>query len=105
MIYFPVAYNVVVLLAVSILYAISAEHVADPEVLNTVIYLGVVITHWSLFYVIVRRLGIGGIKEIIVPKKKMRWPNSILVFVALNVLFKSYMVLALAYARILSWGT
>lgn len=104
MIYFPIIYNVVGLFGASMLYFISAERVVEPEVLNTVLYLGVVITHWSLFYVIMRRLGIGGIKQIIIPKKKMRWSPSILVFAALNTLFTSYMILALVYGRIPSWG-
>jgi len=104
LIYFPVVYNVVGLITVVMLYAVSPEHFVAPEILNAALYLGVVITHWSLFYVIARRLRKEGIKKIIIPKKKFRWLPSLLAFVSLNVLFTAYIILALAYGRIPLWG-
>jgi len=105
LVYFPVVYNSVGLVSVFLLFAFSPKHVAEPEILNAVLYLGVVMTHWALFYVIVRRLGIDGVKKLIEPKNRFRWLPSTLVFVSLNVLFISYMVLALAYGRIPRWGS
>lgn len=104
LVYFPVAYNLVGLIIVFLLFVFSPEHVVAPEILNGVLYLGVVVTHWVLFYVIVRRLGIDGVRELIEPKKRPRWLPSILVFILLNALFISYMVLALMYGRIPPWG-
>jgi len=104
LIYFPVVYNVVGLIIVGMLFAVSPEHFVAPEILNAALYLGVVVTHWSLFYVIARRSGKEGIKKIIVPKRKFRWLPSLLAFVSLNVLFTAYMILALAYGRIPPWG-
>jgi len=104
LIYFPVLYNVVGLITVIMLYAVSPEHFVVPEILNAALYLGVVTTHWSLFYVIARRLRREGIKDLVVPKKKFRWLPSILAFVSLNVLFTAYIILALAYGRITPWG-
>jgi len=104
LVYFPVVYNVVGLITVLILYAVSPEHFVAPEILNAALYLGVVITHWSLFYVIARRLRKEGIKDIILPKRKFRWLPSLLAFLSLNVLFTAYMILALAYGRIPPWG-
>jgi len=104
LIYFPVVYNVVGLITVVMLYAVSPEHFVAPETLNAALYLGVVTTHWSIFYVIARRLRREGIKDLVVPKKKFRWLPSILAFVSLNVLFTTYMILALAYGRIPPWG-
>ncbi len=86
------------------LFVLSPEHFVAPEILNAALYSGVVITHWSLFYVIARRLRKEGIKKIIIPKRKFRWLPSILAFVSLNVLFTTYMILALSYARIPPWG-
>lgn len=105
LIYFPLVFNVVAILAVGTLYAVSPEHLVKPDLLNTVLYLGVFITEWSLFFVIARRLGTRRLKELIVPKKKLKWLPSILVFVSLNALFTSYMVLALIFGRIPPWGT
>lgn len=104
LIYFPIVYNIVGLVSVFLLFAFSPEHVVEPQTLNTVLYLGVVTTHWALFYVIVKRLGTDGVKQLIKPKKRFRWLQSTLVFVSLNVLFTSYMVLALVYGRIPPWG-
>jgi len=104
LIYFPVVYNVVGLIIVGMLYAVSPERFVAPEILNAALYLGVVTTHWSIFYVIARRLRREGIKDLVVPKKKFRWLPSILAFVSLNVLFTTYMILALAYSRIPPWG-
>jgi len=104
MIYFPIVYNVEGLVAVSVLYAFSPEHFVDSETLNAVLYLGVVATHWFLFYILVRRLGKNYMKELIVPKKKFRFLPSILVFLSLNVIFTGYMVLALTYGRIPPFG-
>jgi len=104
MIYFPIVYNIVGLLAASALYAVSPEHLVEPQILNTVLYLGVIVTHWALFFVIAKRLGMTGIKKLILPKKKTRWLPSILIFALLNVLFTTYMILALIYGRILPWG-
>lgn len=104
LIYFPVAYNLVGLGSVFLLFAFSSEHFVEPEILNGVLYLGVVMTHWWFFYVTARRLGIDGVKELIKPKKRFRWLPSALVFVLLNVLFIFYMVLALMYSRIPRWG-
>jgi len=104
LIYFPVVYNVVGLITVGMLYAVSPEHFVAPEILNAALYSGVVVTHWSLFYVIARRLRKEGIKELIFPKRKFRWLPSILAFVSLNVLFTAYMILAIAYGRIPPWG-
>jgi len=104
LIYFPIAYNIVGLLIVCTLYAVSPEHFVEPEILNAALYSGVVITHWSLFYIIMRRIGLSRIKSLIKPKKKFAWLPSILVFVTLNVLFTTYMVLALEYGRIPPWG-
>jgi len=104
LIYFPVLYNVVGLIIVGMLYAVSPEHFVAPEILNATLYLGVVTTHWSLFYVIARRLRREGIKDLVVSKKKFRWLPSIIAFVSLNVLFTTYMILALAYGRIPPWG-
>jgi len=104
LIYFPVLYNVVGLIIVGMLYAVSPEHFVAPEILNAALYLGVVTTHWSLFYVIARRLRREGIKDLVVSKKKFRWLPSIIAFVSLNVLFTTYMILALAYGRIPPWG-
>ena len=104
LIYFPVVFNVVGLLAIGLLYALSPGHSVEPETLNTVLYLGVFITQWSLAYVVIRRLGIRGVRELIVPIKKLRWLPSILVFISLNALFTAYMVLGLKYGRIPPWG-
>ena len=104
LIYFPVVYNVVGLIAVGILYTFSPEHFVAPEILNAALYSGVVVTHWSLFYVIARRLRREGIKDLIFPKRKFRWLPSLLAFISLNVLFTAYMILALAYGRIPPWG-
>ena len=104
LIYFPVVFNVVGLLAIGLLYALSPRHPVETETLNTVLYLGVFITQWSLACVIIRRLGIRGVRELIVPKKELRWPPSILVFISLNTLFTVYMVLGLKYSCIPPWG-
>lgn len=101
---FPVVYNVVGLITVGVLYAVSPEHFVAPEIMNAALYLGVVITHWALFYVIARRLRREGIKDLIFPKRKFRWLPSLIAFVSLNVLFITYMILALAYGRITPWG-
>jgi len=104
LIYFPVVYNVVGLIAVGMLYTFSPEHFVAPEILNAALYSGVVVTHWSLFYVIARRLRREGIKDLIFPKKKFRWLPSLLAFISLDVLFTAYMILSLAYGRIPPWG-
>lgn len=105
LIYFPVVYNVVGLVSVLLLFAFSPEHSAAQDTLNAVLYSGVVAVHWSLFYVIVRRLGIEGVKKLVRPHKRIRWFPSILVFASLNLLFIGYMVLAIAYGRIPPWGS
>jgi membrane protease YdiL (CAAX protease family) len=104
LIYFPVLYNVVGLILVFFLFAVSPEHLVEPEILNLVLYSGVVIIHWALFYFILRRLGTNGVRELIKPKRNIRWFPSIIVFVSLNLLFVGYMVLALVYGRIPPWG-
>lgn len=104
LIYFPAIYNMVGLPLLGALYATSPSHSVKPETLNTVLYMGVFATQWSLAYMVVRRLGIGAVKELIAPKKKLRWPPSILVFASLNALFTAYIALGLRYGRIPPWG-
>ena len=104
LVYFPVVYNVVGLITLGMLYTVSPEHFVAPEILNAALYSGVVVTHWSLFYVIARRLRREGIKDLIFPKKKFRWLPSLLAFISLDVLFTAYMILSLAYGRIPPWG-
>jgi len=104
MIYFPVAYNVVGLVFVSVLYAVAPEHSVETETLNNVLYLGVLITHWSVLCIMLRRLGVNGLRELVTPKKQLRGFPSLLVFASLHVLFTTYMVLALLAGRIPLWG-
>lgn len=52
----------------------------------------------------VKKLGILGVKGLIVPQKKFRLLPSIIVFISLNILFTAYMVLALTFGRIPPWG-
>jgi len=105
LIYFPIIYNVAGLLAIGILYTVSPRILVEPDALNTVLYLVVFITHWLLVYFVGGRIGMHGVKELIVPKKKLRWPPSLLVFISLSVLFTTYMVLGLTYGRIPAWGS
>ena len=101
---FPIVYNVVGFAVISILYVVSPGYLIEPEKMNLALYFGVVTTHWSLFYVIIRRLGTSGVKKLTVPKKETRWLPSIFVFVSLNMLFTGYMMLALIFDRIPPWG-
>ncbi|MDH5792335.1 MAG: CPBP family intramembrane metalloprotease [Candidatus Bathyarchaeota archaeon] len=57
-------------------------------------------THWSLAYVVNRKIGIEGVKKLIRPMKRINWLAAALVFVALNALFTSYIVLGLRTGRI-----
>lgn len=105
LIYFPIAYYVISLLSVVLLFAVSPEHLADYAVLNVVLYSAVFITHWLLAFIVIRRLKRQGVslKEFISPKKKVGVFPAILVFVSLNALFAAYMILALTYGRIQPW--
>ena len=60
-------YNVVGLLLMGALYALSPSHSVDSATLNTVLYLGVFATHWALAAVVWRRLGSGGLRALIEP--------------------------------------
>jgi len=77
MAYFPIVYNVVGFAVISIRHVVSPGYLVEPEKMNFALYFGVVTTHWSLFYVIIRRLGTSGVKKLIVPKKETRWLPSI----------------------------
>jgi len=104
LVYFPIIFNLVSMITVGALYAFSPEHFVNQELLNTVLYLEVFIIEWSIGYIVIRKLGINGVKRLIIPKKKLRWLPSILVCVSLNLLFTIYMVLALVFGRIQPWG-
>lgn len=100
LIYFPVAYNAVGLALLAALYAASPEHAPETETFNTVLYSGVLMTHWCLAYIVTRRIGKEGVSELIRPKKRTNWPAATLVFAALNALFASYIYLGLRTGRI-----
>lgn len=104
LIFFPIIFNVVAIIIVGLLFAFSPEHLVEPEVLNIALYSGVFVTEWSIAYVVIRRLGMRGVKKLIVPKSRFRWLPSIVLFFSLNVLFTTYMVLALLFGRIQPWG-
>jgi len=105
LIYFPIIYYIISLFFAILLFAISPEYLADHEELNTVLYSAVFITHWLLAFLVIRRLKRQdlSLKEFIAPRKKTRIFPAILVFVSLNALFTTYMVLALTYGRIQPW--
>jgi len=100
LIYFPVVYNAVGLALLAALYATSPGHSPGAETLNAVLYTGVLITHWTLAYIVTRRIGAEGVRELIRPKKRTNWSAAALVFAALNALFTSYIVLGLRTGRI-----
>jgi membrane protease YdiL (CAAX protease family) len=100
LIYFPVAYNAVGLVLLAALYVASPGHSPGAETLNVVLYTGVLITHWTLAYIVARRIGAEGVRELIRPKKRVNWLAAALVFAALNALFTSYIVLGLRTGRI-----
>jgi len=97
---FPVAYNAVGLALLAALYTASPGQAPETETSNIVLYTGVLMTHWSLAYVVARRIGKEGVIELIRPKKRTNWPAAALVFAALNALFTSYIYLGVRAGRI-----
>jgi len=107
LIYFPIVYYAISFFSVVLLFAISPESLADYKTLNIVLYSAVVVTHWLLTFLVIRKLRRQSLslKEFIVPKKRFGFLPAVLVFVSINVLFSVYIVLALAYGRIPRWDS
>lgn len=99
LIYFPIIFNVIGLLSIGLLFTLSPESLTDSTTFNLVIYLSLFLTEWLLAFVIIRRLRKNGvsIRKFITPKKKFKLIPAILVFVSLNVLFTTYMILSLMF--------
>ena len=102
LIYFPVVFNVVGILAIGLLFAFSPEHSADPGTINTVALTSLFLPWWLLVSIVIRRLRRKGvsINEFVVPKRRFNLIPAVLVFVLLNVFFSTYMVVSLTYGRI-----
>ena len=103
LVYFPVVFNLFGIAIIGVLYAASPGHLVESDALNTVLYLGVFMTEWSLFYIVVRRLGIAGVRGLF-ERRRTKWLPSALVFISLNLLFTAYMYIALRSGRIPPWG-
>jgi len=99
---FPIIFNVIGFSSIGLLFIASPESLTDPSTFNLVIYLSVFLTEWLLAFTIIRRLRKQGfsIKEVITPKKEFKPIPAILVFVSLNALFPTYIILSLMLNRI-----
>ena len=106
LVYFPIIFNAIGLLFMCLLFIFSPESSIGSTEFNTVVYLSVFITEWSLVFIVIRRLKRQGVslKQLIVPKIKYRVLPAILVFISLNALFTAYMVLSLRFGRISTIG-
>ena len=92
--YFPLLFNVVGLLVIGLLYAMSPGTAVGSTQFQFVMFLSAIITEWTLAFIVIRRFRKQGIilKEFIMPTKESRWIPAILVFFSLNVLFVVYML-------------
>jgi len=89
LVYFPLLFNVIGIVSIGLLYAISFGSTIDWRQLNFVLYLLVFVIEWLLAFMVIRRLRRLEVplKEFIMPRKKFRWIPAFLVFVSLNALF------------------
>jgi membrane protease YdiL (CAAX protease family) len=102
LVYFPVVFNVVGILAIGMLFVVSPEHSADPETINTVALASLFLPWWLFASIVIRRLRRKGvtIREFIVPSRRFNLISAVLVFVLLSVFFTAYMIVSLTYGRI-----
>jgi len=97
LIYFPLLFNVIGILSIGLLYAISPESTVGSRQFDLIIYSLVFITEWLLAFIVIRRLRrqVVSLKGFIMPRKEFRWMPALLVFVSLNALFTAYMLYSL----------
>jgi membrane protease YdiL (CAAX protease family) len=102
LVYFPVIFNVIGILAIGLLFAVSPDHSADPGAINTVALASLFLPWWLFASIVIRRLRRKGvsIREFIMPGGRFNLMPAVLVFVLLNVLFSAYIVVSLVYGRI-----
>ena len=102
LVYFPVVFNIVGLVAIGLLFVFSPGHAADSGTVTTVALLCVFMLEWLFALIVLTRLERQEVSlgKFLMPRKKASVLCAALVFAALTALFISYMMAGLAYGRI-----